>query len=289
MNKIALLLISLVFIGAVQAQEVSQHFKIYNTKTKSIATLENIVEHAGDFDIIFFGEEHNDSIGHVMQDTLYKALLAAHKDVTLSMEMFERDCQIVVDEYVAGIITEQQLIKEGRAWKNYRDYAGPVNTARALHQKVIAANAPRRYVNLVSRKGLASLDALEKDAKQYFASLPIDTVNARYAERFKTIMGGHVPNRNMYYAQSLWDATMAESIYEAWKVNKKTKVFHLNGKFHTDERLGTVTQLERINKRVRITTISCFRADDFNSPDWTKYQHLADFIILTDPAIKATF
>lgn len=223
MNKISSLLIGILLSSSVCAQDLSQYFKIYDTRTKSLSSLQSIVARTNDYDILFFGEEHNDSIGHFIQDTLYKALIAEYKNVTLSMEMFERDCQIVVDEYVDGIITEAQLIKEGRAWKNYKDYANLVNTARTHHQKVVAANAPRRYVNLVNRKGLSALNSLEDESKKYFAPLPIDTTNALYAERFLDIMGGHLPNRNMYYAQSLWDATIAESILNGWKANKKGK------------------------------------------------------------------
>jgi uncharacterized iron-regulated protein len=75
------------------------------------------------------------------------------------MEMFERDCQLVLDEYLNDYITDGQLVKEGRAWKNYKDYRPMVNIAKQHHQKVVAANAPRRYANMVSRNGLPVLAA----------------------------------------------------------------------------------------------------------------------------------
>lgn len=273
---------------ASSAQVFSQYFKIYDTKSKSECSIDSIISHASENDVIFFGEEHNDSIAHFVQDTLYKALVSKYKEVTLSMEMFERDCQLVVDEYLGGYITEQQLVKEGRAWKNYKDYRKTVNTARQNHQKIVASNAPRRYVNSVSRSGIASLSKFPQQSSRYFAPLPIDTTNAAYAKKFKTIMNGH-GNSNSYYAQTLWDATMAHSIYNSWKEDKDTKILHLNGRFHSDERLGTVTQLQRLSKKMKILTISCFAATDFNAPDWSKYEHLADVIIVTDSTIPKSF
>lgn len=271
------------------AQDMHNHFKIYDTRNKSIVTLQAIVDRTLEIDVLFFGEEHNDSIGHFVQDTLYKALVARYSNVTLSMEMFERDCQLVVTEYIDGLITEAQLIKEGRAWKNYSDYAPLVNTAQKYRQSVIAANSPRRYVNMVSRKGLLCLEKLDKASKKNFASLPIDTTNTVYAEKFSVQMGKHAANRNVYYAQSLWDATMAESIYKSWRSDRNSKILQLNGRFHSDERLGTVTQLQRKNTRLRLGTISCFRSEDFENPDWSKYSNLADFVIATDAKVPTSF
>lgn len=48
------------------------------------------------------------------------------------------------------MIEERDLIASGRAWSNYRsDYKPLIEIAKEKH----AANAPRRYVDLVSKKG----------------------------------------------------------------------------------------------------------------------------------------
>lgn len=270
------------------AQVGQQHFKIYDSSKKDMVDLEDLASNLSRFQISIFGEEHNDSVAHYLQDTLYRLLIQKQGKVTLSMEMFERDNQQVLNEYLAGWITEPLLIKEGRAWKNHKDYRPLLLTALETGQQVIAANSPRRYVNRVSRLGLESLSVLPKSAKQYFAKIPIDTVNNAYAKKFREAMGGH-GSANAYYAQVLWDATMAESIYEGWKKDRKTSIFHLNGRFHSDEKLGTVSQLRKLNNNLKIGTISCFPADDFTDPNWNDYQHLADFIILTDPLIPKSY
>ncbi len=284
------LIIALFFCGTGWSQSAwYDHYKIYNTRTQKIITIADLVESAKDANVIFFGEEHNDSIAHRLQDTIYKSFINRYSAVTLSMEMFERDCQEILDEYLADFITDGRLVAEARAWTNYKDYRPMVNTAKQWKQSVIAANAPRRYVNMVSRRGLASLDSLPKSAKVNFAKLPLDTVNQAYSEKFSAIMGGRVPSRNTYYAQTMWDATMAESIYKYWKKNKDKKIFHLNGRFHTDYRLGTFTQLQRKNKKLRIQNISCFAGADFAKPDWNQYALLGDYVIVTDPGVPKSY
>lgn len=266
------------------------HYKVYDTKNKKNITLSDLVQSVKDVDVLFFGEEHNDSIGHRVQDSLYRSMLQEYSTVTLSLEMFERDCQQVLNEYLLGFITDEMLVKEGRGWNNYKDYRPMVNAAKLSNQYVIAANAPRRYVNMISKKGLGSLDNLPKKSKSNFAKLPLDTVNGPYLKKFSDLMGSmHAGSNNIYYAQTMWDATMAESIYTYWKKHKQTKILHLNGRFHTDNRLGTYTQLARKNKRINIQNISCFAAEDFEDPDWSQYELLGDYIIITDPEIAKSY
>ena len=61
------------------------------------------------------------------------------------MEMFERDAQIVLDEYLNDLITEKKFLDDSRPWENYKtDYRPLVEFARVNKLNVIAANAPRR-------------------------------------------------------------------------------------------------------------------------------------------------
>lgn len=276
-------LITFILLATAMGCFAQNSYKIYDTKAKKTISIDELVKSASKTDVLFFGEEHNDSVAHVLQDTIYKSLLKNYKNATLSLEMFETDCQIVVNEYLNDFITETNLINEGRAWGNYEDYRNTINTAKKYKQQVVAANAPRRYVSLVNRKGLGELEKLNDLSKSYFAPLPIDTVNAPYYQKFIDLMGGqnHFSGNSMYYAQTLWDATMAYNINKSFLQNKNTKIFHLNGRFHSDEKLGIITQLQKMNKAINIKNISAFAADDFDNPDWSKYLVLGDFVMLT--------
>ncbi len=271
---------------------MSIHYKIYDTRSKQVITVDKIIEDMVNADVLFFGEEHNDSIGHYLENKIFRALHNRYADkVALSMEMFESDNQLVLNEYLEGRIDEKRLSSDVRLWNNYKDYRPMIEYAKQNKVPVIAANPPRRYVNMVTRRGMLLLDSLSKEAKQYLPPLPYDTLGGRYREKFMDIMKGapESSSRNIYYSQSLWDAGMSYHIYRYMKKNKGKKVFHCVGKFHTDEKLGTAAQLQMKNKKLRIVNISCFPDKSFANPDWSSLSLLGDYIIITNPDLKRTF
>lgn len=286
-------LVSFIFsISALAQDSMSAHYKIYDTRSKQIVPIDKIVTDMADADVLFFGEEHNDSAGHYMENKIFSALHAQYADkIVLSMEMFETDGQLVLNEYLAGTIDEARFSRDIRLWANYKDYRPMIEYAKQNKIPVIAANPPRRYVSLVTRRGMRSLDSLSKDAKKYLPPLPYDTLSGRYREKFMDIMKGSPgsASQNIYYSQSLWDAGMAYSIYSFLKKNKHKKVFHCVGGFHTEEKLGTAAQLQMRNKKLRILNIASFSDASFSDPDWEKFSYKGDYIILTNPDLKKTF
>ena len=140
------------------------------------SSLDAIVSAMAKTDAIFLGEQHDDAVGHAIEAELFRRTVSAYspqRKVALSMEMFERDIQVVVDEYLANLITEQHFLASSRPWGNYKtDYRPLVELAKEKHLDVIAANAPRRYVNMVSRNGRDALNGLSKDAREWLPPLP---------------------------------------------------------------------------------------------------------------------
>lgn len=268
-------------------------FKIYDTHSGERVSLTDMVATMDKSKFVFFGENHDDSVGHVLELKVLKLLQHTYPSrIALSLEMFETDCQIVLNEYLGGFITQERLINDGRAWKNYSDYSPMVEYAKDEHIPVIAANAPRRYVSLMSKRGKKALDSLSDESRQYLAHLPVDTLPGRYYEKFVETMGGmdNMHSRYMYSSQCLWDATMARSLHTFSRQHTKSIIMHVCGRFHSDEYLGTVAQLQKLykkggwlrkRKKANVTTISCFSVPDFDHPDWNQYQQIADFVIVT--------
>jgi len=288
---VALCSVLLIQQGTLRAQTARSLYIIYDTKEKKEITLQELVASLAPVDILFFGEEHNDSVAHVLQLELLKELNKRYDHVALSMEMFVSDDQLVLDEYLSGLITERSFNQDATLWGNYRDYRPMVEYAKEMQLPVLAANAPSRYTNRVTRSGLESLSALDKSAKRLLAPLPIDTLTGRYYEKFSELMGGHegMGNMKIYQSQSLWDATRAYRISKFFKGRNVHKVLHINGRFHSDERLGTVAQLGNyLPQRTTVANISCFPAENVSKPDWDAFAHLGDFIILTNPAVSKT-
>ncbi|TKC01362.1 ChaN family lipoprotein [Pedobacter cryotolerans] len=273
------------------AQDITKHYKIYDIKKQKTIAVDDIITDMSNADVLFFGEEHNDSIGHYLEALIFKKLATAyHGKAALTLEMFHTDVQPIINEYLSGNISEKNFIKEARAWNNYKDYKPMIEEAKTNKLAVIGGNAAARYSNAVTRNGIDILNTFLKESKQFIPPLPIDTATGRYYDKFVETLGGHsMGGMKVYQTQNFWDATMAWSIAKFAKANKNVKIFQVNGRFHSDEKLGTLAKLRNYAPKLRILNISSFSAEDFSNPNWEKYKALGDYIIVTDPAVKRTF
>lgn len=264
---------------------LTQAYQIMDAKGNGL-TMDELMGLTSGMDVVFFGENHGDTIAHQAQLHVYQAMLAANKQVALSLEMFERDVQSVVNEYVGGLITEDFLKKDGRAWNNYdRDYKPLLELAKETGNKVVAANAPRRYIRMVSKNGMAALQDLPAESKKFLPKLPFHMQGGRYEQKFSDLMGGmhDMKNNHMYQSQNLWDVSMADSILNFYKKNRKSSILHLCGKFHCEESLGTVYQLLRMNPKLDVLVIVALSIDEWEKLDEASKMKLAD-VIITTPA-----
>lgn len=278
-----------VLVVPLLAQPPEGKFTVFTGRGQT-SSLEEIIRSLGKTDVVFLGEFHDDSVGHAIQFEIFKRAIEQYfpdRPVTLSLEMFERDTQTVVDEYMAGLISENHFMLSSRPWGNYKtDYRPLVELAKEKKLEVIAANAPRRYVNMVSRNGRESLNALSKEAKSWLAPLPYAEASKAYAEKFRSLMGSSreasMGLDNILSSQSLWDATMAHSVAEGLKRRKGALVVHLNGGFHTEKRLGTVEHLLRYVPEARVLVVTIRYEDEFKTFDAAKHTDAGDFVVLTD-------
>jgi uncharacterized iron-regulated protein len=79
---------------------------------------------------------------------------------------------------------------------------------------------------------------------------------------------------------------MAWSIAQYLNTHSGVKVFEVNGGFHSEEKLGTVAQLKKFSKDVKILNIASASGNDLAKPDYAFYNKLADYIILTDTNLQ---
>ena len=290
------------------AQLSEQHYRIYSVRAGKEVTINDIVADMAAHDVLFYGEEHNDSVTHYLEHTILEALYAKYgAQMTLSMEMFDRDVQEVMEEYLMGSIREKHFVKDARAWPNYRDYRPMVEFAKDKGMHVICANAPQRYTNLAGRKGQAALMELPEASKENFAPLPYDTATGAYYEKL-TGLPAHAPGAlndtakkaapspiagmggfDLVMAQSLWDATMAYSISSYLRKHKGQKVMQVNGAFHSDEGFAVVTQLHNYRPKVSTLVISSSSDAAFPNIKWADYKKNGDYIIITDPMVPRTY
>lgn len=289
-RKFAIAVLIAAAVSSAMGQAAGVKFTVFDSKGNP-ATLEAVVAAAGTADAVFIGEFHDDAVGHAFQLAVFEGVVnrySAGRPVALSLEMFERDVQVVLDEYLAGQITEDHFLRSSRPWGNYKtDYRPLVELARQKRLSVIAANAPRRYVNIVSRLGPASVENLSGNAKKWLAPLPVAVSSTAYANKFKAAMEGapspaNAPHGAALASQTLWDATMADSAARWLRKNKRGLIVHLNGGFHTESRLGLIEHFLRYQPRARAIVVTIRYEDDFTKFDPAKHSGIGDFVVLTD-------
>lgn len=240
-------------------------------------------------DVVFIGETHNCPIAHWMESSIVMDLAAgSSKGLVLGAEMLERDNQLLVDEYVSGLISSDRFETEAKVWDNhYTDYAPLLYLARDLGLRFVATNVPRRYASFVKDNGLEALNGLSEEAKSLMAPLPIpfdesSSQNGMFG--IMSMMGGHGNTSRYAEAQALKDATMAWSIAQ----NFDRKFIHFNGNFHSDNDGGIIPYLNTYLPGKDIVTICCVRQEEIGHLD-KENQGRADFIICVPEEMTMTF
>ncbi len=250
-------------VSFLNAQEVKP-FQFYNQKGKTVK-FDKMIKDLANYEVVFIGEHHNNSINHWLQLRITKALFEQKNgQLTLGAEMFERDNQTQLNDYLSGKLDEKVLKDSMRLWNNYEtDYRPLVDFAKENNLKFIATNIPRRYASIVARKGLDSLNTVTEKEKVWMMQLPVEvTLETPGYPEMKEMMGDHAgPNAmNFVSAQAVKDATMAESIF---KNLEKGKLFiHYNGDYHSKQYGGTVWYLKNLNPELKIAVISVFESED---------------------------
>ncbi len=266
-------------------------FVIYNAKGKKVS-YKKMVKDLAKADVVLFGELHNNPIAHWLQYEVTKSL-AEKKKLILAAEMLERDNQQVLNDYLSGKIDEKQLDSLARLWPNYAtDYAPLVNFAKEHNLEFVAANVPRRYAHRVYKQGLESLDSLPENEKQWIAKLPIAyDKNLPGYQKMLEMMGGH-GGENLPKAQAIKDATMAESIYNAYEkasnTNENVEVVHYNGAYHSDNYEGILWYLRKLNPELTYKTISTVSQKNINKL-LEENKGKADYIICVDEDMTTTY
>jgi len=217
-------------------------------------------------DVILFGELHGNLANHRLELALARSLHRLRgARLALGAEMFETDDQLVLDEYLAGLIPHRHLVAEAKVWGDYeRDYRPLLDFARENGLRFLATNAPRRYAGMVARGGLVALARIAPEAARLLAPLPIrvdmETPGYREMLAMDLPMGGPpVAPENLVAAQALKDATMAHRISQA--VASGMVLLHFNGVYHSQGRGGICWWLERARPGLRVATVTAVAGD----------------------------
>lgn len=276
----------------------SQHMSIFTRSGQRVSCLE-ILEAAHDSNLVLIGETHDDPVAHQMELLILASL---HKlgPCALSMEMFESDVQGVLDEYLAGMIDEDDFMKDARPWPNYvHDYRLLVEFAKEVSMPVIAANIPRRYVRAVGREGPCTLTSSWPSSPfSWLPRLSMPAPSISYLEHIQHVIGAVSPLASLGQgcpctrrpneftsAVILWDSAMAHAISKQLSAQPERRVVHVCGSFHCERNLGIYEMLSHYRESTSTLVIAMYPEEDCHEFDEARHGGMADFVILTDAAL----
>ncbi len=262
-------------------------YQIFNQKGKK-SSYTKLLKEIETADIILFGELHNNPINHWLQIELTKDIFnTINEDLVLGAEMFEADNQITINEYLGGHHSYNTFKKEVKIWPNNKtDYQPLVDFALSNQLPFIATNIPRRYANIVYKKGFEGLNSMHNHAKRWIAPLPIKyDKNLPGYQKIVEMAGGH-GGENLPKAQAIKDATMAHFILKNYR--KGSTFIHYNGTYHSDNFEGIVWYLKQANPNLKIITIASVEQENIDSLN-EENVGLASFVLCTPETMTKTY
>lgn len=219
------------------------------------ATQTEILDRLVAADIIYLGETHDRPEDRQAQLDILEALYRDNPKMAIGLEMFQRPFQGVVDDYLAGKITEAELVERSeydRRWGfPWESYAPLLRFAKERQLPVLALNVPSEVTRKVAREGLESLTPEERQHIPPFAEIRTD--NAEYRQLLQEVYETHVSGGHgnstgfdrFLTAQVLWDETMAESIAQFRQAHPDTRIVAIVGRGHVVYGYGIPSRVDR--------------------------------------------
>ena len=205
--------------------------------------------------IVLLGEEHDNAAHHRWQLSVIEALSARRPDLVLGFEMFARASQPVLDQWVAGNLDADALLR-GTRWKeawgfDSQLYLPIFEFARRYKLPMLALNVERSLIRRIGRDGWGAVPADEREGiGEPAPALP--AYRRWLAEIFAHKRAPHgegatdAPDpgfERFVAAQLTWDRAMAEALAAAHAQPQAPLVVGLAGIGHLQNGWGIPHQL----------------------------------------------
>lgn len=276
------LLLSALLVGlSSQAQSHFETYKLYSNKGKEVS-IKKFYKDVKNASTVFLGEYHNNPISHWFYFNLIKKTYSDSNQIQVGAEMFERDNQILIDEYFSDFISTKKFEDECRLWPNYStDYKPTLEFCKENNIPFTATNIPRRYASAVYKQGEECIQQLSPLAQSWIAPSPIPYDSTLIVYKELQSFSGH-GGVNLAMAQAYKDATMAHSILESKKKNHI--YFHLNGNKHSESQQAILWYLRQYGDKDKTLTIHTETNQDLS---WDEaYATKADYILVVQKDIQ---
>lgn len=190
--------------------------EILHVPTGVFVTEAQMLDAATDARIVYVGETHDNPASHRLELTLLKALVKRYpRKVALGMEMLTPEQQPVLDKWVAGELSEKELLEQSRWYEIWRMdfdyYKALFHFCRENGIPIIGLNATRKQVEAVAAGDLSKLDEAQR------ARIPKLDMSDPYQKALaRAVFGGHDhgtgDEERFLRVQTLWDETMAVNV-----------------------------------------------------------------------------
>ena len=225
------LLASLLFGAVFLTGHAAAH--IVKVEDDSFVELHALLEKFKEVDIVFIGERHGEPGHQEAQLQIIQALEEAGEDVAIAMEMFREDYQPVLDRWVEGNLTRDELVEAYHLnWGMWPRYRPIFEYARKQRIPMVGLNLSRKVTGKVAREGFDSLSESHLDQLPPVQCSP----DPRYENFIRRAMGLHSDDgkafSNFCEAQLLWDKVMAINLLEYLDDNPGKTVVVLAGSGH---------------------------------------------------------
>ena len=281
------LLVTLPFLaGADQPQggdsgkHEHQHTHTTIVDLKALSTMDQLIEKLTSKRVIFAGESHDHYEDHLNQLAIIQGLHKKGRDLAVGMEFFQQPFQAHLDAYVAGEISEKELLRLSQyfeRWRfDYRLYQPILRFAREHGIPLLALNLEKEITRKVGDGGIASLSDEER------ARIPaeIDRKNEGYRKRIKAVFEHHpmAKEKNFEHfldVQLLWDEGMAERAAHYLREHPEKTLVILAGSGHLEYGQGIP---KRLLRRVPVESAILLNGRE-RRPD----PQIADFLLYPQP------
>ena len=258
-----------------------------NPQPQQTYTNQEILQQLVKAKVVYLGETHDSAEDHQAQLKIVREMQRQNRKIAIAMEMFQRPFQSAIDNYLAGKLTQEQLVEQteyDRRWRfPWESYAPILQFAKENQLPVLALNTPSEVTRKVASQGLESLTAEEKKHIPPISEIRTDNAEYRqmllevYQQHQKAAQGNSTAFERFLQAQVLWDETRAEKIAEFVKANPDYQVVVLAGKGHIIYGYGIPSRVER---RLGVGNVKV-RSVLFNSrenPPLSADRPIADFV-----------
>lgn len=199
---------------------------------------------------VLLGEAHDSAEDHRWQLHVLAKLHARQPDMAIGFEMFPRRVQPVLDQWVAGALSEQDFLARAewdKVWGfDARDYLPLFHFSRMNRIPMLALNVERSLPEAIGKQGWDAVSAAQKEGVSRPTAPTPD-----YLKTLRKVFDQHPAKQRgeetfprFVEAQTVWDRAMAQPIADHLKRQPGALVVGILGAGHVRHGHGVEHQLK---------------------------------------------